>query len=128
MKCLETSFLVDVLRGNQAVKQRMLELDKEPRLFATSVSAFELYYGAEISAKKEANARAVDNLLNGLALLDFNMDAAKIAGSIQASLANEGFQIGLNDVFIAATAMANNCALVTQNKKHFQRIRGLKIE
>ena len=37
-------------------------------------------------------------------------------------------QKDLNDVFIASIALVNNCSIVTLNKKHFQRIKGLKVE
>ena len=36
--------------------------------------------------------------------------------------------IGLKDILIGATALANRLTVVTGNTKHFTRIRGLRVE
>ena len=40
MNCIDTDFLVAVLRGRKDAERRMEELDKEGRQATTSVSAF----------------------------------------------------------------------------------------
>jgi len=47
---------------------------------------------------------------------------------IKARLKSEGKILDDFDVLIAATAIVNNCMLVTNNTKHFKRINGLTIE
>jgi len=128
LKCLDTNFLVEVLRGNEKVKEKVNSLKEETNLSTTSITAFELYFGAEISQKKTGNTKEVEKLLNGLTVLNLDRESAKKAATIEAELTKKGTKIGLNDSFIAAIALQNNCIIITENKKHFQKIKGLKIE
>ncbi|WP_235526280.1 hypothetical protein [Nostoc piscinale] len=50
---------------------------------------------------------------------------AEFSGLIQADLETSGQPIGLADVLIAVTAIANNLVLVTGNTKHYQKIQEL---
>jgi len=50
------------------------------------------------------------------------------AGNILAELRKKGESIGLEDVLIAASAVANQYTVVTANIRHFARIKGLKVE
>ena len=57
----------------------------------------------------------------------YNEVVSQTAVDINAELKKKRKQIGMADLFIAATAMANNLPLVTLNKKHFDRIVGLTL-
>jgi tRNA(fMet)-specific endonuclease VapC len=50
------------------------------------------------------------------------------AGNILAELRKKGERIGLEDVLIAASALANQYIVVTANIRHFSRIKDLKVE
>jgi tRNA(fMet)-specific endonuclease VapC len=50
------------------------------------------------------------------------------AGNILAELRKKGESIGLEDVLIAASAVANQYIMVTANVRHFSSIKGLKVE
>ncbi|MGD8337095.1 MAG: PIN domain-containing protein, partial [Desulfobacterales bacterium] len=50
------------------------------------------------------------------------------AGNILAELRKKGERIGLEDVLIAASALANQYIVVTTNIRHFSRIKDLKVE
>lgn len=54
--------------------------------------------------------------------------AARTYGGIRAELESKGQTIGNNDLWIASHAMAADLVLVTNNKREFARVRGLKIE
>jgi predicted nucleic acid-binding protein len=47
---------------------------------------------------------------------------------ILADLRKKAESIGLEDVLIAASALANQYIVVTANIRHFTRIKGLKVE
>jgi tRNA(fMet)-specific endonuclease VapC len=51
-----------------------------------------------------------------------------ISGEIYASLRWKGIIIGTSDTLIAGMAIENNLSLVTNNKRHFELIDGLKID
>ena len=48
-------------------------------------------------------------------------------GKLKADLEKDGKIIDDADLFIAACALANDAVLVTNNEKHFKRIKGLKL-
>ena len=50
------------------------------------------------------------------------------ASNIYSDLYRNGNLIGDADILIAATAMTFDLVLVTNNERHFQRIKGLKVE
>lgn len=54
--------------------------------------------------------------------------AAEKAGDLLARLESRGTPIGLEDVLIGSTALANGLTIVTRNVDHFERIEGLVIE
>jgi predicted nucleic acid-binding protein len=46
VKCLDTDFLIAILRGKETAERRMVELDREGRHGTMAINAFELFYGA----------------------------------------------------------------------------------
>jgi len=61
-------------------------------------------------------------------ILPLNEESAIIAGEIGAQLVIQGETIDAVDIMIGAIAKHNNETLITRNKKHFEKIPGLKIE
>lgn len=127
MKCLDTDFLVAVLRGDESVKQKMEAIDEGGGACTTSINAFEILYGALRSSNREKNLREAKSLLSALDILPFDYTSAEKASEMQAGLVEKGEQVGLKDVFIASAALTRGCSIVTKNTKHFSKI-GLKVE
>jgi len=67
------------------------------------------------------------NLLGELTVIPFKEKMALAACEIKHQLNRQGKQIELADLFIAATAIANDLPLATLNRKHFDQIEGLKL-
>ncbi len=128
MKCLDTDFLVAILRGKQEAAKAVTELDQEVRAATTAINAFELYYGANKSQNKAQNIKETQNLLAKLEMFPLEHAAAKLAAEISAKLAEQGQLIDYRDAMIAAIAIQNNAVLLTRNLAHFSRIKGLKIK
>ncbi|MGB8296656.1 MAG: PIN domain-containing protein [Polyangia bacterium] len=63
-------------------------------------------------------------------VLAFDDKSARIGGEIAGALLRTGTAIGVADVLIAATAIANNLTLASANLAHYQRLVpfGLSIE
>lgn len=127
MRCLDTDFLVAVLRGDESVTQKMEEIDREGGACTTSINSFEILYGALRSSNREKNLREAKGMLSALDILPFDYTSAEKASEMQAELVEKGEQVGLKDVFIASTALTKGCFIVTKNTKHFSRT-GLKAE
>ncbi len=121
---LDTDTAIELLRRRQRVPlQRFREHANE--LAISSVSAYELWYGAERSSDPVRNRHAVNEFLSLLSLIDFDLDAASHAAEIRADLAKAGTPIGPYDVQIAAIARSRGLTVVTGNTREFERIPGL---
>ncbi len=69
MKCLDTDFLVGILRRQEGAEKKVGLLDEEGRQATTSVSVFELFYGASKSKKAEESVKESHKLLSRLLVL-----------------------------------------------------------
>ena len=75
------------------------------------------------------SARAqVRKLLSSFPVLPISEEVAWIYSRESRRLRDQGARIGDNDLWIGATAIANNVSLVSRNIKQFSRIDGLKME
>lgn len=61
-------------------------------------------------------------------IIHISEDSANISSDIYADLRKRGITIGTSDILIAGIAIENDLTLVTNNEKHYEPIRGLKIE
>lgn len=68
-----------------------------------------------------------NEVLERMIVLSFDDRVARVAARLSAELWKQGTGIGVADLFIAATAIANDLPLATLNKKHFARVNDLRM-
>lgn len=125
--CIDTDVLIDNLRDNEKVVDYIIDLEKKNvMLSTTTINAFELYYGAYKSRRTAEGISAVARLLDRLVIMDFNVKASETAARILADLESNGKSIDFRDIFIGATSIVNDCAVLTRNTDHFSKIPDLK--
>jgi tRNA(fMet)-specific endonuclease VapC len=88
----------------------------------------ELLYGAAKSKQPTVALEKLRELRNLLPAFSLPENAAEFYGEVRADLESKGQQIGNNDLWIAAHALAARLILVTNNEKEFRRVPGLSIE
>ena len=93
-----------------------------------SIVKAELLYGAEKSQHKSGNLSNINQFLEPFEIIPFDDDCSIIYSKIRSSMELKGTIIGPNDYIIAATVLAKNGILVTNNTKEFERVKSLKIE
>ena len=126
MILLDTNVVVAFLNGDKSVLRRMrAEIDE---VGLSTLVVAELDYGAKVSQRSEENLEKLYRLVDIVQLIPFDVECAKIFGTIKSKLRSIGKPTGEVDALIAATAMAHRATLVTANKKHFENIEGLKLE
>jgi len=129
MVCLETDFMVSLLRGDADARSRAEKMDlDEVRKTTTPINAFELFLGAYLSERRDVNLMMVRELLSNLELLEFDLRSCEKAGSIVAGLRRRGELIGVRDLLIAGIALRFEETLLTRNIEHFSRVKVLKVE
>ncbi len=74
------------------------------------------------------NLKETIRLLDRLNVLPLDFSSSKRAAEISAKLGAAGEPIDYRDALIAAIALENDLTLVTRNKAHFSRIKGLKLK
>jgi tRNA(fMet)-specific endonuclease VapC len=124
---LDTDTCIYWLRGHESVRQR-IEAMKPGNLAVSMISLAELHYGADCSDKPEHNHKVLDDFVSGLNILTLEQPVARRFGEIKAKLRRDGKLIEDFDLLIAATALAHDLILVTNNLEHFERIENLQIE
>jgi tRNA(fMet)-specific endonuclease VapC len=116
--------LVAYLRNDPLIKNKLEEfIERQEPLYTTTINAFELYKGAYKVTQTRELAK-VERLLNSFIILILDRDSVRLAGVLNSRTS----PIGESDLLIASIAMVNEQTLVTRNKKHFEKISGLKIE
>jgi len=109
------------------VLERLRKLAME-QICITTVTYAELLYGVERSSSKRINRPIIDDFVRHLDVIEWDNAAAEQYGKIRAELEAGGKPIGAMDMMIAAHAKSIKAVLVTNNQKHFARIKGLKVE
>ena len=127
MYLLDTDILIYSLKGNEAVLRHVERRQHDPMQISV-ISLMELYYGAHKSERSAANLARVRRMENSFDILQVDHSIAETFGMIKSDLESQGAPLDDFDLVIAATALAFNLTLVTNNEKHFQRLQGLKLE
>ena len=92
------------------------------------VTYAELMYGVERSSSKRINHAVVKDFTKHLDVVKWDLEAADCYAVIRTELEAKGSPIGAMDMMIAAHSQSINAVLVTNNQKHFSKVKGIKIE
>ena len=126
MILLDTNVVIAFFNGSKAVLERVhSEID---RIALSTLVVAELDYGAKASQKAEENLEKLYRFVDIVRVVPFDLECAKIFGTIKSKLRKMGKPTGEVDALIVATAMSNKAVLVTGNRKHFENIKGVKVE
>jgi len=128
---LDSNACIAIMKGTPpGVRHRFdVALVTGAEIFASTVVAFELWYGVEKSARRESNAGAVQAFFRGCVhLLALDQRDAEVSGKIRCQLEAAGKPLGAYDYLIAGQALAREMTLVTSNVREFSRVRGLAWE
>jgi len=122
---LDTSVIIDYLRGKEEVMNLVDGL--KGKLVSSYICLSELYEGIFRSKNKNAETTVLE-FFSGLSkTYGLNQKIAKEFGYLRKNLKQRGEIIEDLDIMIAATCIVYGLTLVTLNKKHFLRIKGLDI-
>jgi len=130
MYLLDTNILSELIKKkpNPLLLHR---LEREPayNLFTSCICTMELRFGSSLREDFEKFWQKITNeIISRVNVLSIGEKEALAAGDILASLRKTGQGIGMEDVLIAASAIANHYTVVTANTRHFSRIKNLRVE
>jgi predicted nucleic acid-binding protein len=126
VRCLESTFLIDLLKGDAAATAKMREIEALGEAVSIAApSLTELLLGAHF--KGGALLKETLDLVARVDTLDVDGTVAAEAGRLGAELLRRGEGLPTTDLLIAAAARLRGHVLVTRDTD-FGRIPGLVVE
>lgn len=123
---VDTDFVVDYLKGKLQVVDTLNTL-VEKGLAISIITYGEIYEGIYFGKNPKSAEKGFLAFLRVVDILLLNRTVMKRFALIRGDLRQKGKLIGDPDILIAATAIVHGLALLTRNKKDFQKIKGLVL-
>lgn len=120
---LDTSFLIDLMNGDEDAVEKARELERDlvqQRL--SSMTVFELYYGISRSDQSADERERIENVLSSKPIQPADAAVMRKAGRLSGALMNEGNAVADGDVIIGATAAVVEEPVLTRNVADFERL------
>lgn len=126
-RTLDTNICSYILRRHPvSMIERFSTLDRS-ELWLSAIVAAELRFGAAKLAAPHFQA-AVEAWLVGFDVRPWPLEATHHYAQIRSALERAGKPIGGMDLMIAAHALAEDSAIITNNAREFHRVPGLAVE
>ena len=123
---LDTDTVSLIVRNHSSVIRNLIK-HEDDEICISVITYAELSYGLE----KKGSSRLFDEvslIMKKLSIINFNDSQAELYGKIRVELEKSGTPLGDMDILIAAAALSTGAILVSHNKKHFSKIKGINIE
>lgn len=123
---VDTDWIIDHLNGKETIRQKLKEL-RPSGIAISMISLAELYEGVYYSNDPIMGQSILEALLQQFDIVGIDEETCKIFGKERGKLRKEGRIIGDFDLMIASICLRRNFTLLTNNRKHFERLDELKI-
>jgi len=124
----DTSFVVDLLRGDPdaATRLDLLERERVPEK-VSAVTVLELHEGVRRSETPRAERTSILEILETKTVVDADREVMREAGRLSGELNARGEPIEREDCIVAATALSEDEPVVTRNVDHFERVPDVEV-
>jgi tRNA(fMet)-specific endonuclease VapC len=123
---LDTNICIFYLRGRYDLKTKIEKIGYS-NCFISEITLAELKYGAHNSNLPGKNLKVVNEFQKEFQIIPI-FGAIDIYSKEKARLRKSGILIDDFDLLIGSIAVANDLIIVTNNRSHFERIKGIVIE
>ena len=130
MYLLDTSILSELIKKNPN-PCIITRLRSKPvhSLFTSCVCVSELRFGSSLRADFEQFwSKMNEEIFSRINIVPLGQKEAVLAGDILAQLAGKVEKIGMDDILVAACALANQLTMVTPHVERYSGIKGLAVE
>ncbi len=125
---VDTDILSFYFKGDSKVVAKFNDYLKEFDVINISIITYYEILGGLKFKKAERQIKEFEEFVSNNTIIHISEQSAKLSGDIYADLRQKGITIGTSDILIAGIATENELTLVTNNERHYESIRGLKIE
>ena len=120
---LDTSFLIDLMNGDEGAVETARELERDlVQQRISSMTLFELYYGIARATDAESERETVEDVLASKPVHPADTAVMRKAGRLAGELQNDGTPVSDGDVIIGATADVLEEPVLTRNVEDFERL------
>ena len=123
---IDTDWVIHYLNGHNSIIEQLESLKKEG-LAISVISVAELYEGVYYSTDPDGDEMALNDFLTDISIHGIEDEICKIFGKERGRLRQAKTMIGDFDLLIASTCLYYDLTLLTNNRKHYQKVRGLKF-
>ena len=123
---IDTDTCIFAIRNKQGLKEKFEYADPD-NCFISEITLAELMFGVENSEKKEKNQKALDNFLSGIKVIPI-YHSLSLYATEKARLRKAGTPVDDFDLLIGVTSITHHLIMVTKNKNHFKKIKGIILE
>ena len=123
---VDTDWVIDHLHHRERVSRRLEELTPYG-LGISILSLAELYEGEFNSTNSEIEAHMLREFLTIAEVIPLDDAICRIFARERSRLRASGTLIGDMDILIGSTALRHNLTLLTNNRRHFERLQELRI-
>lgn len=126
---IDSSSLIAAERGDLDL-EKILRGGFDEEVAIAAITASELLHGVHRlkSGMRQARAeRFVDQVLDRVPVMPFDLAAARVHARLGADLAAKGTPVGAHDLIIAAIAVSIDFDVATRDLRSFPRIAGLTL-
>jgi tRNA(fMet)-specific endonuclease VapC len=123
---VDTDWVIFYLRGKEPFVSTLKEYHKDG-LAISVVSLAELYEGVYRSDNRISREKGLKDFLTGVEILGVDRHIARLFGKHRADLRRQGLPLADFDILIGCTALHHNLVLLTNNRRHYERIAGISM-
>ena len=123
---LDTNICIYFLKGRFGLVETFDKIGFE-NLYISEITVAELKFGAAKSDRPEKNKPVIQELADKFKQIPI-FSSLDVFAEEKAQLKRDGNIVDDFDLLIGFTAIANEMILVTNNEKHFTRLRNIQIE
>lgn len=125
---LDTNIITAFLKNDLRVVQKVSDyLELFEKLTINIISYYEILRGLKDLGDEEKLKR-FEGFIQENELVSIRKETVEKAAEIYAYLKKEGNLIEDADILMASTAIVEDLVLITNNIKHFKRVKGLRID
>ena len=122
---VDSDWVIDYTRDHQTTR-RMFDEMRPEGIGISIIAVVELYQGIPEAPDPIREERSVEAFLRMVeAVLPLDTETCMIFANEQFRLKREGWNVGVFDLLIGATAIQHGLTLLTNNRRHFERMEGL---
>ncbi len=123
---VDTDWVIDYFHGVERAVRRLNELSPEG-VGLSVIALAELYEGVFFSSNPEGNEQAMRDFLVDVEVVDVDDGVCRTFARERGRLRSAGALIDDFDLLIGSTALHHDLTLLTNNRRHFERMDGLRI-